>query len=79
MEYFQRALQERPHTYWIYRSLAPVLVLAGRMDEARKAYAVFQEHFPDVTQQKIRDAMVFTPQFMDRMLEGLNALGLPKE
>ncbi len=76
VEYFQRALHERPHAFWIYRSLAPVLVGAGHMEEARAAFAKLMEHFPDLTQQKVREAMVFSPQFMDRMLDGLAALGL---
>ena len=77
VEYFQRALQERPHAFWIYRSLAPVLVGAGRMDEARAAYEVLMHHFPDLTCSKVRDAMVFSKPFMDRMIDNLKALGLP--
>jgi adenylate cyclase len=77
VEYFQRALQERPHAFWIYRSLAPVLYGAGRIDEARKAFEVFRQHFPDVTCSKVRDAMVFSKPFMDRMIANLKALGLP--
>lgn len=78
VELFQRALQERPHAFWIYRSLAPALVSAGRMDEAKVAYAILMEHFPDLTLGKIRDAMVFSPEFMDDMLDGLRQLGMPE-
>lgn len=78
VEFFQRALQERPHAFWIYRSLAPVLVRAGRMDEAKAAYAKLMQHFPDLTLGKVRDAMVFSPEFMDDMLDGLKQLGMPE-
>ncbi|MDH3741476.1 MAG: tetratricopeptide repeat protein, partial [Hyphomicrobiales bacterium] len=76
VELFQRALQERPHAFWIYRSLAPVLVGAGRMDEARAAYDILMQHYPDLTLGKVREAMVFSKQFMDVMLDGLRQLGM---
>ncbi|NNE21231.1 MAG: hypothetical protein HKN11_01340 [Rhizobiales bacterium] len=76
VELFRRALQERPHAFWIYRSLAPVLVGAGRMDEARAAYDILMQHYPDLTLSKVRDAMVFSKPFMDVMLDGLRQLGM---
>ncbi len=64
VEYFQRALQERPHAFWIYRSLAPVLYGAGRKDEAYQAFDIVKQHFPDLTCSKVREAMVFSKPFM---------------
>ncbi len=77
--YFKRALQERPNAFWIYRSLAPVLAIAGHMEEAREAYAKLVHHFPDLTLSKVRQAMVFSPEFMNKMLEGLSLLGMPED
>ncbi len=79
VEYFELALQERPHAWWIYRSLAPVLVGAGRMDEARKAYTVLMQHYPCLTLSQICQAMVFSKDFMDRMRENLAILGMPEK
>jgi adenylate cyclase len=74
---YRRALEERPNATWIYRSLASVLVDAGRTDEAEAAYALLMESHADLTAGKIREAMVFTPDYMDRMLANLKTLGLP--
>lgn len=77
VELFNRALEERPHAFWIYRSLAPTLVCAGRMDEALAAYAILRKHYPDLTLGKVREAMAFSPGFMEKMLDGLAKLGMP--
>jgi len=76
-ELYRRALQERPHAAWIYRSLAPALAGAGRMEEARQAYDRLMKVYPDLTIAKVKSAMVFQPEFMDRMAENLKKLGLP--
>ena len=75
--YFNRALEERPHAYWIYRSLASSLSGAGRMEEARVAFDRLMKIYPDLTVTKVKTAMVFSSQFMDRMGENLKKLGLP--
>lgn len=76
-KYYERGLEERPNAGWIYRSLAPTLVGAGRMEEARVAYARMIESYPDLTVSKVREAMVFSPAFLDRMAANLKKLGLP--
>ena len=77
VELFKRALQERPHADWIYRNLTACLHGAGRMNEARAAFAPLMEVYPDLTAAKIKTAMPFTPQFMERMCAHLIQLGLP--
>jgi adenylate cyclase len=77
VEFYQRALQERPHATWIYRSYASGLVGAGRMEDARRAYEKLMADYPDLTAEKIRQAMVFSPDFMENMLGNLKRLGLP--
>jgi len=77
VEFYERALQERPHAAWIYRSYASALVGAGRMDDAQRAYDKMMASYPDLTADRIRQAMVFSPDFMNGMLGRLKRLGLP--
>jgi adenylate cyclase len=75
--FYRRGLEERPHADWLYRHLAVALCGAGRMDEARVAYAQMLRVYPDMTVAKFRRAMVFSPAAVDRMVENLKKLGLP--
>jgi len=74
---YQRALEERPHAIWIYRNLASSLSGAGRMEEARQAYAELMRGYPGLTVSKFRQAMVFSAPTLDRMVDNLRKLGLP--
>jgi adenylate cyclase len=75
--FYRRALQERPNASWIYRNLASSLSGAGRVDEAKQAFAEIMRFYPDLTISRIREAMVFSPPFLDRMAANLRKLGLP--
>jgi adenylate cyclase len=75
--YYRRGLEERPHAMWIYRNLASSLAGAGRMEEAREAYAEMLRHYPDLTASRYRQAMVLSPATLDRMVANLKKLGLP--
>jgi adenylate cyclase len=74
---FKRALEERPHADWIYRNLTPALVGGGYMEEASDAYAHLIDHYPDLTVEKIEQAMIFSKASLERMVENLKKLGLP--
>jgi adenylate cyclase len=74
---YQRGLEERPHAMWLYRNLASALSGAGRMEEAKAAYAQMLRSYPDLTVSKFRQAMVFSPAALDRMVDNLRRLGLP--
>jgi adenylate cyclase len=74
---FRRGLAERPHALWICRNLSAALAGAGRMAEARDAYANMLCAYPDLTGATFRQAMVFSPATLDRMVENLKKLGLP--
>jgi adenylate cyclase len=74
---YRRALEERPHAMWIYRNLAASLCGAGRMEEAREAYAELMRNYPTLTSAKFRQAMVFSAPTLDRMVDNLRKLGLP--
>lgn len=75
--HYRRVLAERPSTAWVYRNLASALAGAGRMDEAREAYAEVLRIYPNLTAAKFRQAMVFTETTLDRMVGQLKKLGLP--
>jgi adenylate cyclase len=74
---YRRALQERPHAYWILRNLVSSLAGAGRMDEAKAEFRRLMAAYPDLTVTKFRNAMVFSPVMMDRMCASLRKVGLP--
>ena len=75
--FYRRALQERPNAHWIYRNLSASLSGAGRVEEAKQAYAEMMRNYPDLTVSKFKQAMVFPPATLNRMAENLRKLGLP--
>lgn len=75
-EFYQRALQERPHATWIYRNLASALAGAGRLGEAKAAFAEMMRSYPGLTASKYKEAMVFSGPTLDRMARYLQGLGL---
>jgi adenylate cyclase len=75
--FYRRALEERPNAGWIYRNLASSLSGAGRIAEAKQAFAEVMLRYPDLTVSKFRQAMVVSPATMNRMAENLRKLGLP--
>jgi adenylate cyclase len=74
----RRALQERPNATWIYRNLAGALAGAGRIEEAKVAFAEMLRHYPDLTVSKFKQAMVFSAPALERMGQNLRSLGLPE-
>ena len=75
---YRRALVERPNASWIYRNLASTLSGAGRIQEAKVAFAEMLRSYPDLTVSKFKQAMVFSAPVLDRMAENLRKLGLPE-
>jgi adenylate cyclase len=74
---YRRALEERPNAGWIYRNLASSLSGAGRVEEAKRAFAEMMCNYPDLTVAKFKQAMVFSSVPLNRMAENLRKLGLP--
>lgn len=74
---YRRAMEERPHADWIHRNIASSLSGAGRMEEAKAAYAAMIRSYPDLTVAKFKQAMVFSDTVLDRMGANLKKLGLP--
>ena len=77
VKFYRRGLAERPNALWIYRNLASSLVGAGRIAEAKDAYAQMLRAYPGITAEKFRQAMVFSGASLDRMTSQLKLLGLP--
>ncbi len=75
--FYRRALQERPHAFWILRNLVSALVGAGRMEEAKVEFTHLCSAYPGFTVAKFRKAMVFSPAALDRMAASLKKAGLP--
>ena len=75
---YRRALEERPHAKWIYRHLASSLSGAGRMEEAKDAYAEMMRNYPGLTASKYKQAMVFSAPALEQMVKNLKKLGLPE-
>jgi adenylate cyclase len=78
VECYQRALEARPHASWLYRHLAEALSGAGRIAEAKVAFAEMLRFYPDLTISKFKQAMIFTPLVVERMADNLRKLGLPE-
>jgi adenylate cyclase len=58
--------------------LAAALSGAGRVEEAKQAFADMMRSYPDLTVSKFKQAMVFSAPVLDRMAENLRKLGLPE-
>jgi adenylate cyclase len=58
--------------------LAAALSGAGRVEEAKQAFADLMHSYPDLTVSKFKQAMVFSAPVLDRMAENLRKLGLPE-
>jgi adenylate cyclase len=76
---FFRALQEQPNAAWIHRNLAPALLAAGRHAEAEVSRNALMTAYPNMTIKRFKDAMVFAPDVLERISEGLRALGVPED
>ena len=74
--FYRRALEERPNAGWIYRNLASSLSGAGRVEEAKHAFAEMMRNYPDLTVE-FKQAMVFSTVPLNRMALNLRKLGLP--
>ncbi len=75
---FIRALEERPHAYWMHRNLAPALLASGRLVEAKASLEVLHATHPDLTIARFKEAMVFSPRTLERIGAQLRELGVPE-
>lgn len=75
---FLRALHERPNAFWIHRNLAPALLAAGRREEAKVSRDALAAAYPDFTVSRFKQSMVFDPETLERIADGLRELGVPE-
>ncbi len=78
VQWAERAIREKVGMTWAYRDLAAFQGGAGNIPAARDALAKFVSVRPDVTREKLRDALRFIEaKTLERYLDGLSAAGLP--
>jgi len=75
--HYRWVVEARPQTAWNSRNMASALAGAGRMEEARQAYMLMLRSYPSLTGARLKQAMVFSPPTLDRMVGHLRTLGLP--
>ena len=73
----QKALQEHPGTAWINRTLSVSYARLGERLAALDAIEALGHYSPDLTIDRIVTSIPFTRDFLDRVAEGLNDLGVP--
>jgi adenylate cyclase len=72
----RKALQQQPGTAWINRSLAVSHARLGERTAALDSLAALHRYSPDLTIDQVLASIPFTKDFLDRVAEGLNDLGL---
>ncbi|MFY2823379.1 adenylate/guanylate cyclase domain-containing protein [Ruegeria sp. HKCCD4332] len=75
---FIRALQERPNAHWVHRNLCAALLGAGREEEARTSAEKLLRAHPDMTVKRFKEAMVFSPDVLERVGKQMAVLGIPE-
>lgn len=78
IEFFELALKERPKAVWMYRRLVPALWMAGRREDAKEGVRRLLLAYPDLTAEKVRRALPFTPEHNAWNCELLVKAGMPK-
>lgn len=71
------ALRDDPGTAWINRSLSVSYARLGDRLAALDSIEALRRYSPDITIDKIVAGLPFTQEFLDRLAEGLDDLGLP--
>lgn len=75
---FENALMERPSAFWIHRNLAPALLAAGRVEEAKASIAKMLDAYPNFTIARYNAAMVFSPSALEDISKFLRLLEVPE-
>jgi len=67
---------QQPGTAWINRTLSVSYARLGQRTAALDSLADLYHYSPDLTVDRILASIPFTQDFLDRVAEGLNDLGL---
>jgi len=76
VRWYRRVLAEQPNAIWVNRFLAASYVLADRKEEARLSFAEFARAYPDLTIAQVTGALPYSRNFLDRVAEGLESVGM---
>ena len=71
-----QALRERPSIAWINRTLSVSYARLGERLAALDSLTALQHYCPDLTIGQVMAALPFPRDFMERVAEGLDDLGL---
>jgi tetratricopeptide (TPR) repeat protein len=75
--WMRKALLEQPGTLWANRTLSVSYARLGERLKALDALEALRRYCPDLTVGQVVAAIPFRPSYLDRLGEGLCALGLP--
>jgi TolB-like protein/tetratricopeptide (TPR) repeat protein len=75
----RKAVLEDPGTIWVNRTLAVSYARLGDRLAALDCLDALRRSRPDLTISQVVSAVPFTQDFLDRVAEGLNDLGLPPQ
>src|SRR5262245_13217382 len=73
----RRATLEQPGTAWVNRTLAVSYARLGDRLAALDSLDALRRYCPDVTTSQVVNAVPFTSDFLSRVAESLDSLGLP--
>ena len=72
-----RAMLENPGIWWANRSLSVSYARMGERTKALESLDTLRRSCPDLTVSRVLNSVPFRPDFLVRLGEGLNSLGLP--
>jgi TolB-like protein/tetratricopeptide (TPR) repeat protein len=73
----QEAMLHQPGAVWANRSLAVSYAHLGEHSKALESLNKLRRYSPDLTVSQVVSAIPFNPEFLDRLANGLDDLGLP--
>ncbi len=79
VEYFRRALRERPGAGWMRRALTACLVGAGRVEEARIEAERLTREYPEFTIERYLAATPWATDVKEKLAEFMRVAGLPEK
>lgn len=76
INHYEKALAERPQSYWIYRHLATAQYGAGDIPRARMTAEKVKAHYPDLSTDALQNTLAYPPRMIDHVCSSLQSLGL---
>lgn len=76
--YLERGLNENAEAIWVYRQLVPAYMEAGREQDGQNGVRLLLQAYPNLTAEKVKEAMVLPEAEMNWICENLVKAGLPE-